>query len=47
MPQTLLPLVSLLTSGRLNEVKKLMFTQQLVSGLPDSGYWGGKIAYFR
>ena len=42
MPQTLLPLVSLLTSGRLNEVKKLMFTQQLVSGLPDSGYWGGK-----
>ena len=42
LPAVLLPIIEHITKGNLFAAKKLAFAQQLISGVPDSGAWGGE-----
>lgn len=41
LPPVLVPMFENLLAGDLEEARKLAFAQQLLSGLPDAGGWGG------
>lgn len=42
LPAALLPIIEHISKGNLFAAKKLAFAQQLISGVPDSGAWGGE-----
>ena len=42
LPAVLLPIFDHISKGNLFAAKKLAFAQQLISGVPDSGSWGGE-----
>jgi hypothetical protein len=42
LPAVLLPIFELVSKGNLVAAKKLAFAQQLISGVPDAGSWGGE-----
>ena len=42
LPAVLLPIFDHISRGNLPAAKKLAFAQQLISGVPDSGAWGGE-----
>lgn len=42
LPAVLLPIFDHISKGNLFAAKKLAFAQQLISGVPDSGAWGGE-----
>ena len=42
LPAVLLPIFEHISKGNIFAAKKLAFAQQLISGVPDSGAWGGE-----
>lgn len=42
LPPALLPIIENVSMGNIFAARKLAFAQQLISGVPDSGSWGGE-----
>lgn len=42
LPPALLPIIENVSMGNMFAARKLAFAQQLISGVPDSGSWGGE-----